>query len=193
MNKLVTSVGNYVLPFLKENLSAELSFHNLTRTLEVVLAANEIGQRSGLTPYEQEVLITTAWFHDCGYANVYTGHEEESKKIARRYLESINAATGFVSLVVEGIEATKFPQQPKTLIEMVLCDADLHYFTKTSYPDYTKAIRTELHVFLQKTYSDEEWHQMNYAMLSEHRYWTVYGKTILNKFKQVNKEVMKCR
>lgn len=190
MNQLIESVENYVLLFLKQKLSSDLVFHNLAHTSEVVKAAWEIGQCSDLNESEMEILIVAAWFHDCGYAYAYTGHEEESKKVAKSYLEKWSANTDFILSVLACIEATKFPQRPGTMVEKVLCDADLFHFTKPSYPQYAKAIRKEFEVFLDKRYSEEEWLKINTSLLKAHNYCTAYGKFVLSRFKEVNIELM---
>ena len=190
MSQLIESVEDYVFGFLSETLSTNLVFHNFSHTNEVVKAAWEIGPDSGLDKSEMDILIVAAWFHDCGYAYAYIGHEEESKKIAKSYLEKYNANTDFIESVLACIDATKFPQHPRTIAEKVLCDADFFHFTKTSYPKYAIAIRKEFEVFLDKMYSEEEWQKVNAAMLTTHSYYTEYGKSVLSRFKDVNIELM---
>lgn len=101
--------------------------------------------------------MVAAWFHDCGYAHTYIGHEEESKKEAISCLEKRGCDPAFICSVLDCIEATKFPQNPRSTVERVLCDADIYHFTKVSYPQYAKAIRSEFETYLSRTYTDEEW------------------------------------
>jgi predicted metal-dependent HD superfamily phosphohydrolase len=190
MNPLIKSVEKYVPVFLKKNLDSNFVFHNLNHTYEVVQAALEIGQGSDLATSEMDILIVAAWFHDCGYVNAYIGHEEESKKIAKSYLEKWGANTDFILSVLACIEATKYPQHPGTMVEKVLCDADFFHFTKPSYPQYAKTIRKEFEVFLDKIYSDEEWLKVNTSLLMAHNYCTEYGKSVLRRFKNVNIELV---
>ncbi|MCT4317788.1 HD domain-containing protein [Elizabethkingia anophelis] len=192
MNDLISIVGSYVQHFLVENLSPELGFHSLAHTREVVEAAWEIGQHSKLDAPEMEILIIAAWFHDCGYVFTYTGHEEESKRIAGNFLQKLGVSSNIILPVLCCIEATKFPQFPRNQVEGILCDADLYHLAKPGYPRYAKLLREEFGVFLKRTYSDEEWQSENCLMLSNHCYWTVYGKTILERFKQVNMDLMDC-
>ncbi|MBB1642727.1 HD domain-containing protein [Sphingobacterium sp. UME9] len=192
MKELVILVEDYVSALLKDELSVDLCFHSLTHTLEVVEAAKEIGGVCNLDDSEMEILTVAAWFHDCGYAYTYTGHEEESKKVAENFLKKVTANTEFINSVLACIEATKFPQCPKNRIEMALCDADLFHLTRTSYPRYAHAIRKEFEIFLHQVYSDAQWHTVNCNMLLTHSYWTVYGQNILNRFKEVNIGLMGC-
>ncbi|MEZ7508625.1 HD domain-containing protein [Cloacibacterium sp. Arc13] len=186
MNNLVEAVSSYVILFLSENLSNELVFHNINHTYEVVAAAREIGSQCDLSDNETLALEVAAWFHDCGYANTYLGHENESKKIAKDFLENYGCENGFISSVLNCIESTKYPPKPSSLIEKVLCDADLYHLTRANYPKYEKALRREFEIFLKLIYTDEEWLKKNCWFISEHTYYTDFGQEVLSKFKETN-------
>ena len=192
MDNLVEAVSNYVILFLSENLSDRLSFHSIDHTYDVVGAAQEIGVQSNLSEEEMLVLQVAAWFHDCGYANTYIGHEDESKKIAKNFLESFGCEKEFIETVLSCIESTKYPPKPSCLIEKVMCDADMYHLTQPTYPKYEKAIRQEFEKYLRLAYTDEEWLVKNCNFLKDHEYYTDYGKKILTKFKEVNIQLMNC-
>lgn len=186
MNNLIEAVSNYVILFLSENLSDQLSFHTIGHTYEVVGAAREIGLQSDLSQEEMSILQVAAWFHDCGYAHTYTSHEEESKKIAKVFLDNLGYRKSFIDKVLNCIESTKYPPNPSSLIEKILCDADMYHLTRPNYPQYEKAIRAEFEKYLNLMYTDEEWQIKNYNFLTDHTYYTEYGQKILTKFKEVN-------
>lgn len=192
MEQLLENVRDYVMKLLQETLSPELHFHNVNHTLEVVAASQEIGAHCGLSADEMNVLVTAAWFHDTGYSKIYIGHEAISKAIADDFLKKHNCDQKFIDVVLDAIEATKFPQLPKSLIEEVLCDADLYHFTRPDYPRYATAIRSEFETFMGKIYSDDDWKKINCKMLTLHNYFTSYGKDVLTKFKEVNIKLMDC-
>ncbi|WP_084084140.1 HD domain-containing protein [Chryseobacterium sp. YR221] len=192
MNNLIEAVSNYVILFLTENLSDQLSFHNISHTYEVVGASREIGTQTNLSQEEMLIVQVAAWFHDCGYINTYIGHEEESKKIAKGFLENFDCQKNFIDKVLSCIESTKYPQNPSSLIEKVLCDADLYHFTRTDYSRYENAIRQEFEQYLGLIYTDEEWLIKNCNFLTSHSYYTDYGQKILMKFKEVNIQLMNC-
>jgi len=86
------------------------------------------------------------------------------------------------------IEATRFPQNPKSPEEEVLEDADLYHFTKRDYFKYEQRLRKEFKTYLGKTFTDMEWAETNCTLLKSHCYYTMYGKNVLQKFKEVNIE-----
>lgn len=187
---LINSVSDFVTRFLTKNLSHRFSFHNLQHTKEVVAAANEIAVQHHLSEEECIVLLTAAWFHDCGYTVTYIGHEEESKKIATKFLKDFGCDETFINSVLNCIEATKFPQRANSLIEKILCDADLYHFTRPNYKDYEQALRKEFEIYLGKNYTDEEWQKGNYSLLTEHRYYTSYGREVMEKYKAVTLKLL---
>ncbi|MEY8760227.1 HD domain-containing protein [Chryseobacterium tongliaoense] len=189
-NNLIENVSGFVIPFLTENLSANLHFHTIDHTLDVVQAAEEIGIQSRLSEEEMTVLRVAAWFHDCGYAHTYSGHEEESKKIAVNFLNNTGCQQDFIEAVLSCIESTKYPQNPSSLVEKVLCDADFYHFTKPCYPRYEQAIRQEFETFFGLVYTDEEWCIKNCSFLIQHQYYTDYGKQVLSRFKEVNIQLL---
>lgn len=187
MDNLVESVNRYVILFLSKNLS----FHCIGHTYDVVDAAREIGTESNLSEENMVVLMVAAWFHDCGYVNLYIGHEEESKKIAKNFLENFGCEKDFIDTVLSCIDSTKYPPKPSSLIEKVLCDADLYHLACPNYPKYEKAIRQEFEKYLGLAYTDEEWLVKNCKFLTDHEYYTDYGQKVLAKFKEVNIQLKK--
>ncbi|MDD4226903.1 MAG: HD domain-containing protein [Mariniphaga sp.] len=191
MSELIVNAQNYVSGLL-EKLKYDLVFHNMNHTYEVVEAAKEIALHSNLSDRDLHILVTAAWFHDCGYSKVYKGHEEASIKIAEVFLKAQGCGQDFIVAVSDCIRATKFPQFPQSNMEEILCDADLYHFARPNYPKYEAAIRCEFDVFMGKVYSDEEWKEFNCKTLSAHTYFTEYGKKVLTKFKEVNLFFLGC-
>jgi predicted metal-dependent HD superfamily phosphohydrolase len=186
MNNLLQAVRDYVILFLTENLSEQLTFHNIGHTYEVVSAVREISQDTKLSEEDVLTVQVAAWFHDCGYAFCYKGHEDESKRIARNFLENFGCEESFIQKVLQCIDSTKYPQNPTSDIEKIICDADLFHLTRTNYPKYEKALRLEFEKYLGLIFTDEEWQIENSDFLKNHQYFTEYGKKILAKFKEVN-------
>lgn len=186
MNNLVEAVSNYVKLFLSENLSDQLTFHNIKHTYDVVDAVGEIGLQTHLSDYEMRIVQVAAWFHDCGYVTCYKGHEEESKRIAKTFLQNFGCENSFVNQVLQCIDSTKYPQHPTFLTDQVMCDADMFHLTKTNYCQYEKALRLEFEKYLGLIFTDEEWKMKNNDFFSNHQYFTPYGQNILSKFKEVN-------
>ncbi len=179
---------NYVKMLFKETLSNDIFFHDIVHTSLVVKAACEIGASCGLKKQQIAILQIAAWFHDTGYCYVYHGHEEKSIEIAATFLRQINADEKFINSVTECIAATKMPQKPDNLMQQILCDADMYHLSIDQYLSYAENLKNEWQSKLGMYYSDSEWKELNVAMLGNHKYFTPYGQTILQKNKIKNIE-----
>lgn len=185
-SELLEKVEEFATTLLKHRLSETLYFHNPGHTLEVVTATLDIGAQSSLTTTEQETVTTAAWFHDLGYCYTYKGHELESANTAFIFLSILGVHESRIDQIVSCILATRMPQQPQSLLEKILCDADLHHFSRSDYPAHEQALKKEWEDTLNLQYDDEQWKKLNLQMLREHQYWTPYGKTVLQLRKEVN-------
>ena len=172
-------------------MSSCLFFHTFTHTLEVLKASKEIGLHLNLTPEEREIIWIAACFHDTGYKHTYVGHEQESKRIAYQFLTGIRYGAEKIEQVLRCIEATRIPQKPQTLLEQVLCDADLYHLSIRSYKQKEAQLRKEWECVFNKKYTDREWNSENLKFLAGHHYFTVYGKNILQPKKQIYVEELK--
>jgi predicted metal-dependent HD superfamily phosphohydrolase len=162
------------------------NFHNLFHTQEVVRAAEIIGSKSDLNEDELESVMIAAWLHDIGYEQGSQDHEAVAAARARKMLEDAGAAVKKVSDVVEAIESTKMPQQPKSIVSKVLCDADLFHLSTEQCDENGEKLRDEWKSLGFKDMQDTEWLQFNLQFMESHRYHTTYGQDVLEDGKKKN-------
>jgi len=184
--EILKTVKEYCTALLLLRLEKDLYFHNLSHTVEVVNACFEIGTESGLSPEEINILCIAAWFHDTGYCNTYKNHEAESINIASVFLKLLNIEETILEKITGCILATKVPQQPQTILEKIICDADFYHFSRTDYPEHEQALKKEWEIHCQLFYTEEEWNKGNYKMLKDHSYFTFYGQQVLQLRKEEN-------
>ena len=118
-------------------------YHNLDHTQDVVNAVGIIGQHTNLTADEMESAVIAAWLHDVGYENGSKNHEQASAQKAKELLESLGATQRKITDVTEAILATRMPQDPKTIVSQVLCDADLFHLSTDSCLEKSGMLRDE--------------------------------------------------
>lgn len=126
-------VRQFILSKLQTELPAHLSYHGIDHTLDVYEAVERITKTEGISTYETKLLLTAALFHDSGFVKIRNGHEEESCRIARQHLPDFNYQPTEIELVCGMIMATRIPQSPKTVLEEILCDADLDYLGRDDF------------------------------------------------------------
>jgi predicted metal-dependent HD superfamily phosphohydrolase len=161
-------------------------FHNISHTKEVVDAAAVIGKASELNDDEMESVLIAAWLHDIGYEFGSSNHEAVAAERARKLLEEAGASVQKTDTVVEAIEATKMPQQPKSIVSKVLCDADLFHLSTDKCDENGLKLRNEWRSLGFMDMKDQEWMQFNLQFMESHRYHTTYGQTVLEQGKKKN-------
>jgi len=183
--------GRYITRLFAKQLSDDLVFHNFHHTSNVVRGIKAIGRHLHLGKEEREILLLAAWFHDSGHIVKYIGHEEVSQQIAAEWLEKENYPKVKIEKVLSCIAVTHLPQQPKNLLEEVICDADLYHLSLGEYCHIQFQLREEFRRVFNKEYTDSQWMEENLKFLDQHQFFTDFGKTVLAEKKEKNKA--KCK
>ncbi|MEJ8757805.1 Pycsar system effector family protein [Pontibacter sp. H259] len=199
-NALVKQAGEFVFKLFKNQLSKKLVYHNYRHTFETVNEARDLGERQNLPADELQDLLLAAWFHDTGYVNEYTGHEEESIRFAREWLEQHNHPADRIARIAECIAATRHDVEPKTLLQELLVDADMSNIGKDVFFSTAELLRVEWEIFLDKSFSDREWAQFQMDFLlsttfhtyqAQRKYAGQLGLNIQEQRSRLSKEVKK--
>ena len=161
------------------DLPDEMSYHDLNHTTMVVESARQIGSIEGLSSADLELVQIAAWFHDTGFKSKYEGHEEESSKIARAFLTEQQIPEEDIERVVTAIRATSRGTVPTTKLAMVLKDADLYHLASPDYHSIALQLRNEWAKSQNDYYTDVEWLKNSLDFLSKTKFWTIYGKQVL--------------
>ena len=186
MKRIVEQAKAYCEDLLRNSRCSRLPFHNLEHTEEVFTTVEKIGRYENSPIEVLEPVLLGALFHDIGNAEVFTDHEDVSVRLAIEFLLDHKYPNSRISTVVDCINATRMPQKPITLLQRIICDADLNHLGTSEFRFKNKALRREWSLFLNIDYSDKEWMEMNLKFLGEHHYFTTYGKAFLNPVKIEN-------
>lgn len=189
--EVLDKTQQFVESLLTGKLPASFIYHNLKHTKEVVAAAQVIGIHASLSEHDQETVLLAAWLHDTGYCFRYNAHEEESIRVAREVLHEQQVHPVQIEQVVGCIAATKYPQQPKNILEEVLCDADMYHITSEGYFEKAELLRQEIMEVTKCTLSRREWTENNREFLKEHHFFTHFGKTEMEPAKERNVKKLK--
>ena len=161
-----------VLAELDLKLDPLLTYHCRKHTEDVLQHTERIAISENIIQPRMLLLMkTAALFHDTGFVDIYIGHEERSCEIMIRELKGYDFNDPELSLMTSMIMATKMPQSPKALHEMVLCDADLDYLGRDDFPVINKRLKNELlaYGFIKDL---NEWNELQVTFLSNHSYFT---------------------
>lgn len=185
-SNLINEAAAYVADMLQTTLPQGMTFHDISHTEAVVNAIYEIGEAVQLTDLELHVAILAGWFHDIGYCYQYTDHESLGAFLTGEYLHLMGCPGSIISRVQSCITATKIPQSPKDLSEMVICDADMYHLSMPEFHTLTQRLRQEWEIRLKREYSDKQWLEESLQLLTSHSYFTGYGKSVLQPRKEKN-------
>lgn len=185
--ELLNKVEAYASKLLTEDLPAVFVYHNLTHTQEVVASSRELAEALSISEEDKCIVEAAAWFHDLGYIKSTCNHEASSCEYARAFLEKEDVEVSTIEKIEGCITATKMPQEPKSLLEEIICDADLNKLAKKGF--YKRGL------LLQQEWKDleiscpskaENWIEHTLEFLASHKFHTSFAKKEWTKKKEKN-------
>ncbi len=189
--KLVGKAEEFVRQFLKENLSDKITFHTLEHTTYVVEKAEYIGEKNGLNPEEIILVKIAAWFHDIGYAVDIENHEKIGAEKADEFLTSQGIEKSKIDQVKECIFATRISTQPVSLLEKVVCDADLSHLAEEDYFERIEKMRKEWKNHSFDKVSKRKFLGKSEEFFETHSYHTDFAKKVFEPKKDANLQKIK--
>lgn len=186
---------SYVTDLFKKDLTPNHIYHDLLHTMSVRDATQELGKRYHISEEELEILELAALFHDTGFTQVYNGHENVSKELAKTFLAAEKYPKDKIDRVLELIEVTKVGVEPQTLLQKIMKDADFNT-NGSSYLEKSEALRHEWEVFCDIKMTDLEWMHNNRDFWKGHQFYTgeamaLYGKEKRKTLKKLKKSLEK--
>jgi len=147
--------------------------------------ASFLGSKHNITQQEMYLLQAAACLHDYGFLKSHIDHEEIGCDEARQILPHYGFNNEEIEIVCGMIMATKIPQSPKTLLEQIICDADLFYLGSNYYFEIANQFKNEL-TSLNVLKSEEQWKNIQIGFLQTHQYHLPYSQEFLNETKAKN-------
>ncbi|WP_347219365.1 Pycsar system effector family protein [Chryseobacterium sp.] len=184
---ILDKAKNYVEILFKDKLSSVYFYHNFIHTAYTVNKAEEIMKHTPVSAEDQEKVLVALWFHDTGYIECATNHEERGVEIMKNFLHQENYPESYISEVEKLILATKITYVPQNVLEKIVKDADFSHFAGHDYNDISDALRKEWELTNVKCFSNEEWNAGNLDMLkNKHTFYTDYAKENWEPLKKKN-------
>jgi len=171
-NNIIKKATEYVSGVFKDKLNEKFVYHDFTHTSEVIDTCKRLGEISKLSPWDMEVLVLAAIFHDTGYTATIEGHEQKSAEIASKFLKENGCPDEKIEKIRSCILATRMPQQPRSYVEEIICDADLSHFGKKNFFERIELLRMELEYTKGLSFTDFEWLKSNIEMLIQNPFRT---------------------
>jgi predicted metal-dependent HD superfamily phosphohydrolase len=193
-SNILEQAQHYVRSFFDTHVNDKLVYHNRKHTERVVESAVQIAQHYQLNDAEFFIVKVAAWFHDIGYlTGDGPGHEERGARMAEAFLEGTGVDRGIIDSIRKCILATQLPQRAVTLVEQIVCDADLYHLGTEEFSERNKLMRKEAEAVHNKKISKEEWRKGTIRFLESHHYYTDYCRLLLNEKQQENLGKLKAK
>jgi predicted metal-dependent HD superfamily phosphohydrolase len=184
--RILSAAQDFVSDLFINKVNKTIHFHTLQHTQEVVAGSETMAEYYHLEDEDRFALLLAAWFHDTGYSGGRAmGHENVSIEIATKFLNENKVSQQVINKVVGCINATRLPQNPNSLIEQIICDADLFHLGTSDFREKNKLLREELNDFGNMELSKKDWRKKNIEFLTKHTYFTSYAKENLDPLKQI--------
>lgn len=176
-----------IISRLELSLPKGLFYHTADHTKYVVEKAGFLAEKESLKTAEKDLVLIAALYHDTGFLKGRDSHEEKSVEIAAGDLSLYGFSEAQKIRIYGMIMATKIPQNPSTLCEKIVADADLFYLGTENYKVVSKRLFSEMK-FYDSELSEEKWLNIQQQFLSSHSYHTDYCRRVLAPIKRKNLE-----
>lgn len=183
---LLKQVSDYASDYYKEHDDPKLSYHCKEHTEYMAQKAVQIANHYQLSDREFFIVVAAAWFHDLGYMVDIHNHEEESARVSDSFLRAHQVDDDLITDIHTCIMATKMPQEPKTRLEEILCDADLFHLGTDDFFEKDKLLHKEIEKLNSVDISKQDWRIKSIEFLEGHHYHTDYAQVLLNNGKEKN-------
>ncbi len=175
---------------LSTKLQPKLTYHSLSHTSMVMRDAKFLAHKLHVNDQDIELMLIAICFHDYGFIWSSENHEERGCLEARNLLPRVGFKDEEITIICGMIMATKIPQTPKTLLEQIVCDADLFYLGTPYYFQISNLFEAELtNLGILKDYA--KWLHIQIRFLENHNYHTTIAKELLNNQKQQTLSILK--
>jgi predicted metal-dependent HD superfamily phosphohydrolase len=182
----------YVTGLFRDHPKNYLVFHNLGHTRKVVLHCREIAAWYTLHDADRFILFSAAWFHDTGHLfGDMARHEEESVLIMKTFLGGKNIPEKNILEIENCIFSTRLSQEPATLLEKILCDADLYHLGTGEFKITDQQVKLEMELRIHSKINN--WIESSIKFLESHHYFTDYCRERLKTGKEDNIRFLKQR
>ncbi|MCL4637977.1 MULTISPECIES: Pycsar system effector family protein [Olivibacter] len=191
---IIQESASWIKDYIKARNNTNLCFHDIEHIHQVVDASRKIGEYYQLSAEDNFIVQVAAYFHDVGY---YTGppqnHELRSAEIAENFLQERQVEASVIESIKKCIVATRMPQNPQSLLEKIVCDADLFHLGSDGFNERNKLMRKEAEGCQGKSIDKETWRNGTIALMERHHYHTEYANLFLKDKKLENLASLKSK
>tara|TARA_B100000809_G_C15137944_1_gene531536 strand:- start:3131 stop:3712 length:582 start_codon:yes stop_codon:yes gene_type:complete len=161
----------YILDRLEKELSPSLYYHGIHHTIDVYEVSIKIAELENISQEEKIIINTSALYHDSGFLFNYLNNERLAVELVNDVLPSFGYNKEQIIAINEIIISTQFKDQPNTLLQKIMSDADYDYLGRTDNFKIADTLYKELEAN-GFPFSEKEWNDLQIDFLNKHQYHT---------------------
>jgi uncharacterized protein len=173
----------FVVNKISEEISDVLTYHGLHHTLEVFNTCQFYIKELNIPQKDADHLLVAALLHDIGIMWDYFNHEARSVAYAKEILPDWGYSEDDIDVISNIILATKIPQQPNTILEKIICDADLDYLGTQNFHPIAETLYKEFLAY-GVVKDEQSWDALQIKFLGSHSFHTDFAKANREPVKQ---------
>ena len=163
-----------IIDILHSKLSKDLHYHGAHHTLDALKTCKVYLKHNDINTHDAKLLRLAVLLHDIGFIETTDEHERKGAEIAIRLLSAHDFSAQDMDVIKGLILTTKIPQQPKTLLEKIICDVDLDYLGRSDFYEISDQLFRELKA-LSIIKDIDQWNKVQIKFLEAHSYHTAFA------------------
>jgi class 3 adenylate cyclase/HD superfamily phosphodiesterase len=167
----------YIMDRMNKELPDKLLYHNAQHTGHVYRQVEIIGKGEKVSQEDMLLLRSAALLHDMGYIDTFDDHEQRSVEYAREILPIYRFKEKQIEDICNLIMATKLPPDPFSLLEKIICDANLDHLGRDDFLIQSDKLFQE-YLLNNKIKNKKDWNLMQVKLLENHEYYTETAKKL---------------
>lgn len=181
-----TRAREFVIGKLSRELSPSLFYHNAQHTLDVIRSVETLAIMENVGNDNLLLLLTAALYHDTGFLWSYEQNEPLACDFAEETLPAFGYSDQQTKVVRQLILSTTMPQRPRTLMEKILCDADLDYIGRDDFFITALRLHREWSENSPQKITFRNWYERQRDFVESHEFFTRSARLLRNEKKKKN-------
>jgi HD superfamily phosphodiesterase len=130
-----------------------------------------LGRGEEVSQEDMLLLRSAALLHDMGYIDTFDEHETRSVEYAREILPLYRFKEKQIDTICDLIMATKLPSAPSSLLEKIICDANLDHLGRADFLIQSDRLFQEF-LLHNKIKNKKDWNLIQIKLLENHEFYT---------------------
>jgi hypothetical protein len=145
----IIDLEELVFSKLEAELHKDLHFHSLEYARHLYEYSGLLTKATNLDLEEELIIKTSVLLLNVGYTGGYDNQENRSAEYARHVLPEFNYSEKQITQISNLILSTKWPSEPKNMLEMVLYDVKMEFIGRSDYLRLYKLLFLEQNQYLK--------------------------------------------